>query len=387
MIKLIKNADVYAPKHLGKRDILICGEKIYAMDEHLDVSALDGIVEVEDLHGAAVGPGYIDGHVHITGGGGEQGPGSRVPESKVSEIVSCGVTTVLAMLGTDCISRSLENVLAKSRSLTEDGISAYMLTGSYRIPSPTMTDSVMKDLVLIDKVIGAKVALSDHRCSVPTVEELARLFSEVRVGGMVGGKAGLAVVHMGRGALGTANLVKAAEMSDTSLDKILPTHCGRNEQTFQDAVLYSQKGGNFDLTADAPIDAAKNGGAARWVTKALDLGVDIKKITISSDGYGSQPKFNERMECIGMTYSRCNTVHDEFCRMVKDEKIPMEIALQTITSNVADRMGLTGVKGVIALGADADLVVWDEELQISKVYARGKLAYADGEAVLKGRFE
>ena len=233
MIKLIKNADVYAPKHLGKRDILICGEKIYAMDEHLDVSALDGIVEVEDLHGAAVGPGYIDGHVHITGGGGEQGPGSRVPESKVSEIVSCGVTTVLAMLGTDCISRSLENVLAKSRSLTEDGISAYMLTGSYRIPSPTMTDSVMKDLVLIDKVIGVKVALSDHRCSVPTVEELARLFSETRVGGMVGGKAGLAVVHMGRGALGTANLVKAAEMSDTSLDKILPTHCGRNEQTFR----------------------------------------------------------------------------------------------------------------------------------------------------------
>ena len=93
------------------------------------------------------------------------------------------------------------------------------------------------------------------------------------------------------------------------------------------------------------------------------------------------------MECIGMTYSRCNTVHDEFCRMVKVEKIPMEDALKTITSNVANRMGLTGVKGVIAPGADADLVVWDKELQISKVYARGKLAYADGESILKGRFE
>ena len=119
----------------------------------------------------------------------------------------------------------------------------------------------------------------------------------------------------------------------------------------------------------------------------MELGVDIKKITISSDGYGSQPKFNERMECIGMTYSRCNTVHDELCRMVKDEKIPMEVALQTITSNVADRMGLTGIKGVIAPGADADIVVWDKDLQVSKVYARGKMAYANGESILKGRFE
>ena len=70
MIKLIKNADVYAPEHLGVRDILICGEKISAVGENLDVKASEGIIEVVDLHGAAIGPGYIDGHVHITGGGG-----------------------------------------------------------------------------------------------------------------------------------------------------------------------------------------------------------------------------------------------------------------------------------------------------------------------------
>lgn len=387
MIKLIKNADIYAPEHLGKRDILICDEKISAIAEELNVDADDGLVEIIDLHGAPAGPGYIDGHVHITGGGGEQGPASRVPESKVSEIVSCGVTTVAAPLGTDCISRSLENVLAKARALTEDGISAYMFTGSYRVPSPTLTGSVMRDMVLIDKVIGVKVAFSDHRSSVPTVEELARLFSEARVGGMIGGKSGLTVVHMGRGAVGTKALAEAAEISDTSLDKILPTHCGRNEQTFQDAIAYSKKGGNFDLTADAKIDAAKNGGAAYLVAEALKQGVDIRQITISSDGYGSQPKFNEKMECIGMTYSKCDTVHDELCRMVKDEKLPMETALKTITSNVADRMGLKGVKGVIAVGADADIVVWDDSLQITKVFARGKLAFCDGETLLKGRFE
>ena len=387
MIKVIKNADVYAPEHLGARDILICDEKICAVAEGLDIGPLNGLAEVIDLHGAAVGPGYIDGHVHVTGGGGEQGPGSRVPECRVSELVSCGVTTVLALLGTDCISRSLENVLAKTRALTEEGISAYMLTGSYRIPSPTMTGSVMRDIVLIDKVIGTKVALSDHRSSAPTVEELARLFSEATVGGMVGGKAGLAVVHMGAGATGVAPLLKAAEMSDAPVSKILPTHCGRNDRVFRDAVQYSRHGGNFDLTANAPEEAAKNGGAARWVKKALDLGVDIRQITVSSDGYGSQPVFDEQMECIGMTYSRCSTVHDEFCRMVRDEQIPMELALRTITSNVASRMGLSGRKGVITPGADADLVVWDDALGISKVFARGKLAYSEKRPLLKGGFE
>ena len=36
MIKLIKNADVYAPEHIGIRDILIVGEKICRIAEHID---------------------------------------------------------------------------------------------------------------------------------------------------------------------------------------------------------------------------------------------------------------------------------------------------------------------------------------------------------------
>ena len=387
MMKIIRNADVYAPKHLGTKDILICGETICAVEEKITVNAAGVPVEVIDLHGATVGPGYLDGHVHVTGGGGEQGPASRVPECQVSELVSCGVTTVLALLGTDCITRSLENLLSKTRALTQEGISAYMLTGAYRIPSPTLTGSVMRDIVLINEVIGTKVALSDHRSSAPTAEELARLFSETRVGGMVGGKSGLAVTHMGAGSTGVEPLIKAAEMSDTNLSKILPTHCGRNDRVFQDAIRYSQMGGNFDLTADAPVDAARSGGAARLVARALEEGVSIRKIRISSDGYGSQPVFNENLECVGMTYSRCNTIHDELCRMVTKEHIPMEEALQTITSNVANRMGLSGRKGVITPGADADLVVWDDRLRIVQVYARGKLAYNGGKPLLKGGFE
>ena len=47
----------------------------------------------------------------------------------------------------------------------------------------------MDDLCLIDKVIGLKIALSDHRSAHPTVDELRRAVSEARVGGMLTGKA------------------------------------------------------------------------------------------------------------------------------------------------------------------------------------------------------
>ena len=35
MVLLIKNADVYEPEALGKKDILILGDKIAAVGEHL----------------------------------------------------------------------------------------------------------------------------------------------------------------------------------------------------------------------------------------------------------------------------------------------------------------------------------------------------------------
>ena len=49
--------------------------------------------ELIDLKDAYVLPGLIDSHVHITGGGGESGPGSRVPPLQLSQLTRAGVTT------------------------------------------------------------------------------------------------------------------------------------------------------------------------------------------------------------------------------------------------------------------------------------------------------
>ena len=41
-------------------------------------------------------PGLVDGHVHVIGGGGNEGYASRIPELWVGELVEAGITTVVA---------------------------------------------------------------------------------------------------------------------------------------------------------------------------------------------------------------------------------------------------------------------------------------------------
>ena len=174
-MKVLKQGDIYAPEHLGRKDILIEGSRIARIADHID--EYDQIEEVEkvDLGGRILTPGYMDIHVHITGGGGESGPATRVPEASLSVLVRNGITTVVGLLGTDGITRSLENLLAKARAFNEEGITCRILTGAYGYPSPTITGSVERDIALIDLMVGVKIAMSDHRSSNLTGEQLISL--------------------------------------------------------------------------------------------------------------------------------------------------------------------------------------------------------------------
>ncbi|MFR4383484.1 MAG: hypothetical protein ACLT4X_03910 [Phascolarctobacterium sp.] len=83
------------------------------------------------------------------------------------------------------------------------------MTGSYEFPVHTMTGDVRRDIILIDKVIGVgELALSDHRSSEPTLDELKRVLTQARLGGMLSGKAGVVQFHMGIGAAGIEPLRK-----------------------------------------------------------------------------------------------------------------------------------------------------------------------------------
>lgn len=256
-MKLLKHANVYTPAPLGKRDVLIEGERILRIAE--EITGYDELpdVDVYDLSGKTLVPAYIDLHVHITGGGGEQGPASRVPESSLSTFFKNGITTVVGLLGTDGITRSLENLVAKARALTEEGMTVYTLTSSYGYPPTTLTGSVERDIVLIPPMIGVKVAVSDHRSSNPGGAELIALATAARRAGLLSGTPGLVTMHMGSGKAKLDPIFYVLDHSDVPAKNLLPTHMLRSPELIDAGVELVKRGGYIDCTAGSDEVAVK----------------------------------------------------------------------------------------------------------------------------------
>ena len=342
-------------------------------------------VETFDFSGKKLLPGYIDIHMHITGGGGEQGPASRVPEAMLSQITSCGITTVVGLLGTDGITRSVENLVAKARALTEEGITAYCLTGAYGIPSTTITGSVEKDIMMVPPIIGTKIAVSDHRSSNPQGPELIAVASATRRGGLLANVAGLVTMHMGSGVGKLDPLFYALDHSDIPAKNFLPTHMLRTQELMEEGAKLVRRGGYFDMTAGS-TDEDMEIGAEKIMELLSWEGMSTEHLTLSSDAFGSQPKFNEQGECIGLNYCSPKYLHLTIKSLVH-RGLPLEEAIKLLTSTPAELLGKAGVKGCVAEGADADLLVLDENLDIDSLFAKGQTAILNKEITLKGRFE
>lgn len=389
MIKIIKGAEVYNPNYLGVKDILIVSDKIAAIEDEIELSSGSNIdMEIIGAKNKIVTPGFIDSHVHITGGGGEGGFKTRTPEIMLTDITTGGITTVVGCLGTDGITRNMEGLLAKAKALEEEGISSFILTGSYRLPLTTITDDVMKDLLLIDKVIGAgEIALTDHRSSQPTTDALKQLSSAVRVGGILSGKAGIIVFHLGDGKDMLNKVFDIVENTEIPYSQFIPTHMNRNENLFKDAIRYAKAGGNIDFTTSSNAGEDEELSASRALKRCIEEGVPIEKITFTSDGQGSLPIFNDQHECIGLGIGKVSTLFEEVRKSFLLEKIPFDTCLKVITSNVANSLKLNK-KGTIEIGKDADIVILNkEDLSIDSVIAMGKIMIRDKKTEVYGTFE
>lgn len=77
--------------------------------------------------------------------------------------------------------------------------------------------------------------------------------SEARVGGMLGGKAGLVHVHMGTGEAQLQPLYDALEASDVPITQFLPTHMERNPSLVNEAKRWIDHGGFVDFTAGTKV--------------------------------------------------------------------------------------------------------------------------------------
>ena len=389
-MKLIQGAAVYAPEYLGVQDVLIEGSRIRKIADKIPVAEAYE-VQVIDGSGMLLFPGFIDGHVHILGGGGEGGYHTRTPEIMLTDITSGGVTTVVGCLGTDGTTRTMASLLAKARGLEEEGITAYIYTGSYQVPVRTLTGSILDDLVLIDKVVGCgEIALSDHRSSQPTCEEFARIVGDTRVGGILSGKAGLVNIHMGDGERMLSCLRYVVKNTEIPPSNMLPTHINRSTRLLKDGMDYAKTlGGYVDLTTSSDPDYLEEDEvkASTGLKFLLEQGVPEHQITFSSDGQGSMPIFDRDGNFLGLGVGKVTSLYREVRDAILKEKVDITQALRTVTSNPAALLKLTR-KGRIAVGCDADLVlVRQEDLQIHTVLAKGRRMVQNGASVRKGTFE
>ncbi len=320
-----------------------------------------------DCRGLCAFPGLIDQHVHMTGAGGEQGFISRTKELEVQDIADAGITTVTGLLGADGITRSMENLLAKSRALEAEGLTTFIYSGSYTIPPVTLTGSMLRDMVLIDKVIGAgEIAISDHRSSGPSVQDLIKLSSDVHLGGLIAGKAGVVHVHVGDGKGGLSWLIDVVNQSDLPIETFIPTHTNRNPELFRQAAEYAKNGGHIDLTA------GEQDGLT--VTNAVSLlaaeGIDTARVTVSSDAGGSIPSNGG--------VARPSALYSDFMEIIEKSVLDQSVltpdkVVCLFTENVARALKLYPNKGVIREGSDADLLITDKEYHIKKLFCMGRL--------------
>lgn len=390
MLTLIKNGEVYTPEYIGKKDILLVGKQIGFIEETIVIPENFVEIKVIDAKGRIIVPGFIDAHVHIIGGGGEGGFKTRTPEIQLTEATLAGITTLVGVIGTDGTTRTMPALLAKARALEEEGISCFVQTGSYQVPVKTLTGKIEDDLILVDKIIGVgEIAIADHRSSQPTVAELAKLASQARNGGLLSGKGGIVNIHVGDSLDHVQVIEEVVETTEIPITQFYPTHLNRNPHLFEAGIQFAKKGGYIDFTTSTIQKFLDEGEvkASTAIKRALEEGVDIRQMTLTSDGQASLPDFDNNGKLSGMSIGTCMSLYTSIVDAILEDGVSIDDALRVVTENPANILHLP-TKGRLEIGNDADLLLMKKEtLELDTVIAMGQIMVSEGKAVVKGTFE
>ncbi|NPE21622.1 beta-aspartyl-peptidase [Fusibacter sp. A1] len=384
---LVKNGEIYHRGEFMKKDILIGGKQILRIADSIDFEDSLAIKTI-DAAGKKVLPGLIDGHVHICGGGGEGGFKTRTPELKMTDMIRAGVTTVVGCLGTDGVSRSMEGLVAKMYGLREEGVSAYCYTGSYRLPLKTVTGDIMKDIMMIEGIIGiGEVAISDHRSAHASRHEFAKAVSDARVAGKLASKCGICNVHLGDAQSGLDPILALLKDTAIPITQFLPTHMNRNQHLFDQAIGYAKDGGYVDFTTSTTEAFIEEGeiAAPEAMSRMLDAGVPVSRMTLTSDGQGSLPAFDADGNLTGLTIGSLASLFDAVKSCHDQYGVAFEEVIKTVTENPATILKLKG-KGFLEESYDADILIVDESFGIETVISMGQLMMFSGELLVKDTF-
>ncbi|MFE8070779.1 beta-aspartyl-peptidase [Marinobacteraceae bacterium S3BR75-40.1] len=383
----VSGGELYAPQPQGKQTLMVTGDRLARIGDDCNTGALP--VDTLDASGCVVVPGFVDGLAHIIGGGGEGGFATRTPEMRTEDAIRGGVTTLMGALGTDAVTQTLPALLAKARALESDGLTCFCYTGSYQVPVRTVTGGVQDDIVLIDRFVGVgEVAISDHRSSHPSREELTRLAAEARVGGMLAGKAGIVFIHTGDAPSHFDPLLDVANHSAIPLTQFWPTHANRSAEVFSAAIDYARQGGLIDFTASTTPELIADGDVpcVEALPRALKAKVPLERITFTSDGHASLPRFDGEGRFVGLQVGQMTSLLDAVRDCVLEAGLALEEALTPVTANPARILKMPR-KGRLEPGSDADLLVLEKDsLKLRHVVARGRVKMRDGEILHRGYF-
>jgi len=364
--KLFRNMELYDPELLGIRDILVYDDKIIKIEKDINFNLAK--YEAYDCSGLLCVPGFVDGHVHIIGGGGEGGFFTRTTPGEPEAFFKVGTTTVIGLLGTDAVTRTHSELLGQARKFTHSNLNTYIMTGSYSYPPMSLTGSIKTDIVFIPEFIGVgEVAIADHRSSGISPVELRRLGLDSRVSGMLAGKAGKIIVHLGGSDCRLEVLKKSVERDDVPASQFLPTHINRTEELLEDGILWiNDYNGYIDFTAGDET--------AEILSSIVNSETPLERILISTDAWGSKPVFDNG-QLVSIERAGEDPLLKTFRKLVLDHSLPVQQALKPFTSNVSDYFGLKNGTGHIREGEKASFVLFTSDFNIKKTVSNGRIVW------------
>jgi beta-aspartyl-dipeptidase (metallo-type) len=224
-----------------------------------------------------------------------------------------------------------------------------------------MTNSVIDDIVMIDKIIGTgEIAISDPRWLDPKLYDLAHVLSQSALGGKMAGKAGVCHFHTGPGKNKLSLLHELLDNYDISPSSIYATHINRNEALVDDGIALAKRGAFVDM------DSVEEDLGER-LSYYFEHGGPPDQITVSSDAH--TPKGSSRK------------LYEQFIDCVHNHDLPLVELLPIFTSNAATALKLTK-KGCLQSGNDADvLILRKETLEIVHLFARGHHLIKEGQLI------
>lgn len=374
---LLQDAAVYTPEPIGRKSVLLFGDRIAHVGDVHGLRGLPG-VRLERLRNRILTPGLFDQHLHIAGAGGEGGFAFRTPPVAVDDLLEAGITGAVGLLGTDGVTRSAIELLAEVRRLQAHGFSTFMYSGAYWVPTRTITDSLRMDLVTVPEVLGAgEIAVSDRRGAEPPPRLLASLAREVYVGALLAGKAGVLHLHLGDETSGLAPLFDTWRASGLPIRVFRPTHLNRTPALLEESLQFAAAGGLLDVTAGiSPTELDREPlPPAAALSYLRNAGVPLAQLTLSSDGNGSSPRFSTDGRLQATQVIRPAVLLETVRELA--HHWPLAEALAPATRTPAEALGLDEL-GTIRKGAKAHLLIFNEALELEALYLAGTLRQPGG---------